>query len=92
MSIAADDWRLMNAEHLRSLSFELKPYQRWSENWDHDHCAACFAKFAQTDVSEDALHVGWAAGEDHPHGAADDWICEDCFSELSVVPGWRIVS
>jgi hypothetical protein len=34
-------WRIDNASHLKGVRLQLRRYTRWSESWDHDHCAAC---------------------------------------------------
>ena len=87
MQDAAPDWRLDNARHLAGRTLHRRSYTRWSETWDHDHCAACWAKLAEGDVS-DALHEGYATGGDDARGAGYDWVCETCFSELKPELRW----
>ena len=81
------DWRLDNARHLAGFALRRRRYQRWSDDWDHDHCAACWAKFAQGD-EPGILREGYATGEDDPRGAGYDWVCETCFAELQPELGW----
>jgi hypothetical protein len=81
------DWRLDNVRGLESLRFRRKQYRRWSESWDHDHCAACSAKFAEFDAPH-ILHEGYATCEDYKHGADYDWLCVTCFNELRDVMNW----
>jgi hypothetical protein len=81
------DWRLDNVRGLESLRFRRKQYRRRSESWDHDHCAACWAKFAEFDAP-DILHEGYATCEDYKHGADYDWLCATCFNELRNVMDW----
>jgi hypothetical protein len=83
-----DRWRLGNARHLSGLVLRFRRYTRWSESWDHDHCAACWAKFAEDD-GLDQLHEGYATGPDYPKGAGYDWVCPTCFADLADVLGWR---
>lgn len=81
------DCRLHNARHLAGLKLHLQPYKQWSDSWDHDHCAACFAKFAEFD-GPDTQHVGYATGADYKHGADYAWVCQSCFSDLKGRLGW----
>jgi hypothetical protein len=74
------DWRSEQIEHLRGLTLWKSKYTRWSAEWDHDHCAACSAKFMENDA--DALHEGYATGPDYKLGARYEWLCEQCFSDL----------
>ena len=82
-----DQWRIDNARHLRGLRLQFCRYTRWSESWDHDHCAACGAKFAEHD-GPDIQHEGYATCDDYKHGAHYDWVCPTCFNELREEMGW----
>ena|SRR5215468_7130266 len=42
-------WRLDFAKHLEGVTLRYQKYKRWSASWDHDHCAACWATFAEFD-------------------------------------------
>jgi hypothetical protein len=68
------DWRIRNCEILRGLRLRHKPYRQWSERWDHDHCAACWAKFGEFD-GPDIRHEGYATCADYKLGADYDWVC-----------------
>jgi hypothetical protein len=47
----------------------------WSNDWDHDHCAACRAKFsASGDLG--IPQEGYATGPDYPKGAGYEWVCQ----------------
>jgi hypothetical protein len=81
------DWRIHNCRLLRGLTLRRKPYRKWSERWDHDHCAACWARFAEVDGPE-IRHEGYATCEDYKLGADYDWVCVGCFSELRDEMGW----
>jgi hypothetical protein len=55
---SAQEWkehRLKMLEHLRASTFA--DYTAPSPEWDHDHCAGCWATFAQFDGPE-ILHRG----------------------------------
>ena len=81
------DWRIHNCRLLRGLTLRRKPYRKWSERWDHDHCASCWARFAEVDGPE-IQHEGYATCEDYKLGADYDWACVGCFSELRDEMGW----
>jgi hypothetical protein len=66
----------------------LQPYKRWSNDWYHDHCAACWAKFADFEGPE-VLHEGYATGPDHPKGTGYAWVCPLCFEELADMLKWK---
>jgi hypothetical protein len=80
-------WRIDNARHLEGLQLHFRRYARWSKSWDHDHCAACSAKFAESD-GPDILHEGYATGDDYPKGAGYEWVCQTCFQDLKTDLRW----
>ena len=83
---AADDWRLTGQEaYLAGATLCWRSYQRYREGWDHDHCEFCFSKFAEPDVSPDALHAGYATLDEYR------WICQRCFDDFRQRFGWRVV-
>jgi hypothetical protein len=55
-----------------------KRYKQWSETWDHDHCAFCWATFSLKEL--DGLTQGYATTAEYEHGAEYTWICETCFA------------
>jgi hypothetical protein len=81
------DWRVENAKLLRGLRLHRRPYKKWSESWDHDHCAACMAKFAEFN-GPDIQHEGYATGDDYRKGAGYEWVCLSCFADLKDEMGW----
>lgn len=84
---ASDLWRIDNARHLAGLKLHHRAYARYSKSWGHDHCAACFAKFAEVDGA-DIQRVGYATGDDYKFGSGYEWVCEQCFADLKPVLGW----
>jgi hypothetical protein len=82
-------WRLDFAQRLKGITLRYQRYKRWSEEWDHDHCAACWAKFAEFDGCQ---HAGYATCEDYNFGACYDWVCRNCFDELKEFMGWKVAS
>ena len=73
------EWRLANARHLRAARLQFRRYTRWSETWDHDHCSACWAKFAEFD-GPDIQREGYATAD--RRGTGYEWICRECFEDL----------
>ena len=83
-----DDWRLTGQErYLQGASFRRKPYTAPRPDWDHDHCAGCWAKFAEFD-GPDILHEGYATCDDYPKGARYEWVCKCCFDDLRDEMRW----
>ncbi|MBN9076788.1 MAG: hypothetical protein BGN87_15140 [Rhizobiales bacterium 65-79] len=87
MSTCPEDWRITNAEHLKGQRLHFRKYTRWSDTWDHDHCAACGARFAEG-KEPDIQHEGYATGNDYPKGAGYDWVCKQCFDDLTEEMQW----
>ena len=84
------DWRIDNCKGLRGVALRRKKYTAPSERWDHDHCSACWAKFA--DIEGPAiLHEGYATTADYKLGTDYDWICPTCFTELRDLMNWTEV-
>jgi hypothetical protein len=97
-----DDWRLTNQEgHLREAALTWKRYHARRETWDHDHCAFCWAKFMDPDLSKDGRRVieanadvlteGYATTAEHERGPDYHWICRRCFEDFSDLFRWRVV-
>lgn len=84
----SDDWRAQNAWNLRRLTLHFSEWTRAKPDWDHDHCAGCWAKFADFDAP-DIQRAGYTTGDDYRHGARYEWVCEECFRELKDVMGWK---
>jgi hypothetical protein len=78
------DWRIDNADRIRGARLRLKPYFRFSESWDHDHCEGCWAKFMDT-AAPDVLTEGYVTEDDY------HWICPDCFRDLKEEMGWTAI-
>jgi hypothetical protein len=78
-----------NARRLTGVRLQLRPYVRGGESWDHDHCAACCAKFAEFDGA-DILREGYATCDDYPKGACYEWVCSTCFADLKDEMKWTV--
>jgi hypothetical protein len=59
-----------------------RSYRPYRSDWDHDHCAFCWANFSDR---EGDLHRGYST-EDAYH-----WICAPCFVDFRDEFGWRVV-
>jgi len=87
---ADNGWRLENAKHLKGRTLALKRYFRPNENWDHDHCVACWAKVAEFEGQE-IIHEGYVTLPDNSKNDRYQWwICPECFSDLSMTLGWAV--
>lgn len=75
--------------HLRGLTLWRATWTRPSASWDHDHCAGCWTKFPDKDVS-DVLHAGFTTGPDYAKGARYEWVCDRCFAELKDEMDWTL--
>ncbi len=80
-------WRIDNAKRLQGLQLQHRPYSAWSKDWEHDHCAACWAKFTECEGS-DSQTEGYATGPDYSKGAGYEWICRQCFADLKTEMKW----
>ena len=89
--IEKDDWRLTagpvlgNKEKLKNIPLYYIPFQPLSENWDHEHCAFCWAKFY---LHEECLQEGYCT---RPQNSRDaDWICPECYEDFKEMFGWTL--
>ena len=61
-------------------------WKKWSqtrENWDHDHCEFCGAKFMNAN-GPNILHEGYATPDDYY------WICSNCFNDFKQLYNWQM--
>jgi hypothetical protein len=99
--VADDDWRLRGQEDIL-LEAELvrKPYRAYSEHWEHDHCAFCWAKFMDPafspahkqwiDEHPEVLTEGYATTASQPQGADYHWVCPSCFDDFRDRFKWHL--
>lgn len=83
-------WRIDNASRLKGSRLQFRRYTRWSESWDHDHCAACCAKLAEFE-GPDIQHEGYATCDDYPEGPCHEWVCQTCYDDLKEDLEWSAV-
>lgn len=77
------DWRIDNAKWTRGAVLRLARYSKPSEDWDHDHCEGCWAKFTESGAP-DTLAEGYVT-EDNRR-----WICAQCFRDLKEEMDWKL--
>ena len=85
------DWRIDNCRLPKGVALRRKKYRAPRKDWDHDHCAACWATFADFDGPE-ILHEGYATTAEYKLGEDYDWICPKCFAELRGAMNWTEVN
>jgi hypothetical protein len=81
------DWRVDLVEHLRGQRLLFSKYRQPSPQWNHDHCAACFATFAEFE-GPDHQYEGYTVGPEYRHGREYEWVCTRCFADLKDEMGW----
>ena len=77
------DWRIDNAKWTRGAVLHFRNYTRYREDWDHDHCEGCWAKFMESGPT-DVLSEGYVT-EDNRR-----WICPECFRDLKDEMRWKL--
>ena len=76
------DWRIDNAKWTRGALLRFQKYTPPKPDWDHDHCAGCWAKFTQSGAPN--IQTEGYVTEDNR------WICAECFRDLHEVMGWKL--
>jgi hypothetical protein len=82
-------WRVDAGRHLKRATLVRARWKAASDDWDHDHCSCCGAKFAEWDGPE-ILHEGYTTTDGHEHGAGYHWVCESCFNDLRSEMEWQL--
>jgi len=78
------DWRLQGQEkYLSGAILRRSEYHPPRENWDHDHCEFCSAKF-QRGVGTAALSEGYCTVDEYR------WICDKCYEDFKVRFKWKL--
>lgn len=86
MMIDKNDWRLTNQENfLKGVTLTFKPYSKYREGWDHDHCTFCQAKLMELG-HPDTLHEGYATHDNY------HWVCTQCFEDFEEMFEWTVAS
>ena len=89
--IEKEDWRLTawpvlgREEKLKNIPLYYIPFRTISEEWDHEHCAFCWAKFY---LHEECLQEGYCTKPQNSREA--DWICPECYEDFKEMFGWKV--
>ena len=85
-----DDQLLERLSYLRGAVWSWGHWSPPSAQWDHDHCAVCWARFTAVDVSgERPLRAGYTAKG--PDGQPEyHWLCSDCFQAHHELFDWNL--
>jgi hypothetical protein len=76
------NWRLQGQEeYLLGASLSKKIYKKPREDWDHDHCEFCSAKFSE---AEGDLTEGYTTDDEYR------WICTRCFEDFKEQFQWIV--
>ena len=79
-----EDWRRQGQEmYLKGATLSFRKYTKHGENWDHDHCEFCGAKFMETG-NDEILTEGYATDDNYR------WICQQCFHDFKGEYEWTI--
>lgn len=82
-----DDWRRRDQEdYLMGVKLYLIPFKPLSEQWDHEHCEFCWAKFYLHPDYPECLREGYCTAPANERGAR--WICPECFRDFREEFGW----
>jgi hypothetical protein len=84
MAASPDDWRLTNQErYLLGAKLHWSLWTRPRDEWDHDHCEFCWAKFMEENLPE-MLHFGYTTPDRYY------WICKECFEDFKDHFQWQL--
>ena len=79
-----NDWRLRGQErYLKGVTLVFKPYLKYREDWDHDHCDFCGAKFMEQ-KNDKTLNEGYTTEDDY------HWVCTRCFNDFKKIFRWKV--
>ena len=87
---ADKQWRIETGEFLKGATLQWQQWKPPNADWDHDHCACCWAKFAEWDGPE-IQRRGYTTTSQHERGVGYYWVCEKCFADLRHEMEWRLV-
>jgi hypothetical protein len=79
------DWRLTGQERfLAGVTFHWSEWRQSSPEWEHDHCAFCWAKFMETALPG-VLGAGYTTAD------TSYWVCATCFKDFRARFAWKLV-
>jgi hypothetical protein len=68
-----NDWRFDLLKRYRGAIFRKAKYERLTDDWDHDHCEGCFAKFGDVQGPE-ILREGYVSAHPYDGSPAPEFI------------------
>jgi hypothetical protein len=78
------DWRLQGQDKfLKGVKLFKKKYKKFREDWEHDHCEFCGAKFSELDSD---LNEGYSTKDEY------HWICPACYKDFKDLFQWKVIS
>ncbi len=78
-----NDWRLTNQlSYLKGAALAWRTYSPPSENWEHDHCEFCWAKFSAAG-QPDVFREGYNTADEYR------WVCKTCFDDFKDLFEWH---
>jgi hypothetical protein len=83
--VSAEDWRYDSLKSLQGATFRFAKYRAPSDEWDHDHCTGCWAKFADFD-GPDILHEGYVHAEPYEPKPEPEFITESKEMGMRCIP------
>ena len=83
-------WRIETGRHLIGAALRKRRWVGRGEEWDHEHCDCCWAKFAEWE-GPDIQHEGYVTVSDADSKTAGHWVCEQCLQDLQVEMDWRLL-
>jgi hypothetical protein len=84
-AMTSDDWRLTGQEkYLSGVALKWAEWKPTRPDWEHDHCAFCWAEISDAPVGEHVKYnAGWVTATDEYH-----WVCPPCFDDFHDQFGW----
>jgi len=79
-------WKFLNIGDKNVPNFHRISYHPM-ENWDHDHCEGCTAKFMENGMY-DTLAEGYADAPNYKDAYC--WLCDNCYRILKDVQSGKI--
>ena len=84
MAREQNDWRLTNQEkYLKGVRLFWQQYTTYSQEWDHDHCEFCWAKFMENG-GPGILTAGYTTEDNYR------WICQRCYEDFKDRFAWVV--
>lgn len=102
MAMDLGDWRRLGQERYLPVGtvFVQRDYRALEENWEHDHCEMCSAKFMDPHFSNahaqfiadhtDVLSAGMVTQVNERR--LERWVCHPCFDDFATEFGWLITT